>query len=171
MTAPQPHPCQACNLCCDGTLFRESKITPGEYPALAERFELYPLDDTFAFAIPCRYSTSQGCACYAERPKYCRTFRCAALIAFQDGGLDRTDLEQRIADAVTARDRVLALAGPGLSLAEIRAAQADPGKAAAEPELHLALGVLEMLLKRHFCTPEMLAQQVSPRSGSGRPVP
>lgn len=158
-------------MCCDGTLFRESKITPGEYPALSERFELYPLDDTYAFAIPCRYSTKQGCACYAERPKYCRTFRCSALIAFEEDELGLADLNQRIADAVAARDRVLALAGSGISLAEIRADHSDPGKAAAVPELHLALGVLEMLLRRHFCTPEMLAQSLSPRSGSGRPVP
>jgi uncharacterized protein len=164
------HHCQTCNLCCDGTLFSEAWIEVGEREALAAKFDLIRSDGKLAFAQPCPQSTPNGCACYRERPQVCRAYRCTALNAFEAGSIDRATLIARIASARAALTAVHELAEAGASLKSIRAEQSKPGAAEANPALHMALGVLELLLDRHFREPGVRAMQVNPRSESGPPA-
>lgn len=164
------HPCQSCNLCCDGTLFNEVWVSEDEGAVLQDRFQLVRAAGKLGFAQPCPHSKPTGCACYRERPLVCREFRCTALAAYDHGDIDQATLTARIAAARDALTKVLCLAEAGANLQQVRAAQTQPGGAETNPALHLALGVLELLLDRHFREPGTRAMQINPRSGSGQPT-
>jgi Fe-S-cluster containining protein len=77
--------CQACGLCCDGSLFGRAALEPAERAA-ARKNRLRVLDDARGFEQPCSalaaVETAAGavprrsCSIYAERPVSCRRFTC-----------------------------------------------------------------------------------------------
>jgi Fe-S-cluster containining protein len=106
--------CLACGLCCDGTLFADVELQPGDS---AERLrslgqKLRRGKDSAGnsvqkFAQPC---TALGpdcrCALYAERPARCREFDCALLRSVQAGELTPEAALRRIRHARKQRDAV-----------------------------------------------------------------
>jgi hypothetical protein len=75
--------CQACGLCCDGSLFGRAALEPGERAA-ALKNRLRVLDNGSGFEQPCSalapvesaHSARRYCAVYDERPLSCRRFTC-----------------------------------------------------------------------------------------------
>jgi hypothetical protein len=90
--------CQACGLCCDGSLFSRAPLRPDEAAP--------PLATIVATVYGARYLTQPctalgplGCGCYAERPLACRGFECLLLTALAAD-------EVSLADALSVVDRV-----------------------------------------------------------------
>ena len=71
--------CLHCGLCCNGVIFADVRLQPGDDPDRLRQLGL-PLTrsrNRFQFTQPC--SALAGCVCsvYPERPAYCRHFECA----------------------------------------------------------------------------------------------
>ncbi|MFA6545063.1 MAG: YkgJ family cysteine cluster protein [Limisphaerales bacterium] len=84
--------CLHCGLCCDGTLFRDVELQPGDD---AEKLRALGLPvtrcrreeaDHFKFPQPCRALCADlRCRVYADRPARCRQFECALFKAVAGG--------------------------------------------------------------------------------------
>lgn len=74
--------CQACGLCCDGSLFGRVPLLPSEVAA-ARKHRLLVLPSERAMEQPCPALVDDGgsrtCAAYDDRPAACRAFDCALL--------------------------------------------------------------------------------------------
>jgi hypothetical protein len=74
--------CLACGLCCDGSLFDNVRLGPGDDPARLKTLGL-PVFLSRArtpvalFRQPCAaLCTDRSCRVYADRPQQCRSFEC-----------------------------------------------------------------------------------------------
>ena len=106
--------CLACGLCCDGTLFADVELQPGDS---AERLRALGQklrrgkdaegNPVHKFAQPCpALGTDCRCAFYAERPARCREFDCALLVSMQAGKISVETALRRIREARKQRDTV-----------------------------------------------------------------
>lgn len=84
--------CLHCGLCCDGTLFRDVELQPGDDVEKLRALAL-PLHsrrpeeaDSLKFPQPCSALCSDlKCRVYADRPSRCREFECALFNAVAVG--------------------------------------------------------------------------------------
>ncbi|MGD0259941.1 MAG: YkgJ family cysteine cluster protein [Verrucomicrobiota bacterium] len=99
--------CPACGLCCNGVIFANIALRPGDdaarlrslgLPVCAPRSKLRPPH----LAQPCAAFDGRGCRVYADRPQYCREFECVLLKSVQAG---RTEPAPALRIIRTARDR------------------------------------------------------------------
>ena len=101
--------CLACGLCCNGVIFADVKLQPGDDPAKLQSLGL-PLSfgsrqsqeakssssippsalRTPHFTQPCTAHDGCHCGIYPDRPRYCREFECKLLKSVQ-AGLTRSD--------------------------------------------------------------------------------
>jgi hypothetical protein len=82
--------CPQCNLCCNGVLFADVKLTPddraGDLKALG--LPVRRRGACGSFAQPCAALAADGCCrVYASRPAMCRRFECGVLQEVQTGRL------------------------------------------------------------------------------------
>lgn len=106
--------CLACGLCCDGTLFADVELQPGdsaerlrELGQKLRRGKDAEGNPVHKFAQPCpALGADCRCAFYAERPARCRDFDCALLRAVQAGTLPVATALRRIREARKQRDAV-----------------------------------------------------------------
>jgi hypothetical protein len=112
--------CLTCGLCCNGGLFADVKLQPGDNPAQlrALGLPLTPLRKSASgaaapeaghrlrFAQPC--AALDGCRCrlYPDRPHYCREFECLLLQSVQTGRTEKAAALRIIRTAVQRADRV-----------------------------------------------------------------
>lgn len=83
--------CQACGLCCDGSLFVAVPLEPDEsVPGGAA-------DGAGRLVQPCAFHAGT-CGIYAGRPEGCRAFTCRVFAAVAEGRRDRAWAEARIDD-------------------------------------------------------------------------
>ncbi len=95
--------CQACGLCCDGTLFTRVPLTVDEVvPAVKLNVITTP---TNARYVPQRCAALNGTVCqvYAERPLACRRYECLLFAALREG-------EASLAEALEVVRRAQSLA-------------------------------------------------------------
>jgi Fe-S-cluster containining protein len=106
--------CLACGLCCDGTLFADVELRPGDSPAEL-RESGFPLrrgkdsegQSVQKFSQPCSALGSDcRCAVYAGRPARCREFDCDLLRAVQAGERTADSALRRIRETRRQRDAV-----------------------------------------------------------------
>ena len=79
--------CPQCALCCNGVLFADVRLQPGDDAARLAELGL-PLKKRGAitrFIQPCSCLEGKLCGIYAERPGRCRTFECRLLQRTQAG--------------------------------------------------------------------------------------
>jgi hypothetical protein len=69
--------CLECGLCCNGVLFGDVKLQPGDDPTRLRALGL-PVRNR-AFRQPCMQWQDCRCAIYSERPAHCRKFECLLL--------------------------------------------------------------------------------------------
>ena len=101
--------CLACGLCCNGVLFKDVELQPGDDAARLKSVGL-PVRNPSSpqrppkFAQPC-VALGADCRCriYAERPARCRDFECALFKAVVEG---RTDTAAALRLVRAARRRV-----------------------------------------------------------------
>ncbi len=169
--------CLACGLCCDGTLFADVELQPGdsgdrlrELGQKLRRGKDAEGNPVHKFAQPCpALGADCRCAFYAERPARCREFDCALLSSVQAGKLSPDTALRRIREARKQRDavrRALVKLGDrdlskplskrfqrtkrALEAGEIPAGTAWEEAAETFGELTLAVSQLQFTLSREF---------------------
>lgn len=129
MNPPLPEQlCLSCGLCCDGTLFRDVELQPGDDAAKLRALGL-PIPRSARrvprFAQPCAALCADlRCRVYADRPARCRQFECAVFKAVASGEVEppaalKTIRQTRqMAEKVRRLLRELGDAGEGTALAK-----------------------------------------------------
>jgi uncharacterized protein len=99
--------CLACGLCCNGAIFANLQLQPGDdvgrlrllgLPVMPARGLRQPPH----LSQPCAALEGSRCRIYAERPTYCRQFECVLLKSVQAG---RTKPAEAFRIVGAARDR------------------------------------------------------------------
>ncbi len=100
--------CLSCGLCCDGTLFDNVQLGPGDDAKKLKALGL-PVTDTRTkppislFAQPCAaLCADRTCGRYADRPGQCRSFECAV---FKDAEAGRIEFGAALRLVKQARKR------------------------------------------------------------------
>lgn len=162
--------CLECGLCCNGVIFANGQLQPGDDAARLRELGLKLLGNPKSeignrkFAQPC--AAFDGCRCqiYAERPQYCRAFECALLKKFKagkvtaDAALRTIRLARRRADKVGKLLRELGDANEGAALSirfrkmqrRAETGALDDESADRFGELTLAMQDLNFLLSESF---------------------
>lgn len=76
--------CQACALCCDGTLFTRVPLAADDVAPPEVRAVVTPTGGRY-LPQPCAALDGTRCTVYAQRPTACRRFECLLLAALRDG--------------------------------------------------------------------------------------
>src|SRR5256714_7338905 len=115
--------CLECGLCCNGVIFANVRLQPGDDPSRLKSLGL-PISTphsarpvatphsalrTVHFNQPC--AALDGCRCriYADRPTYCRQFDCLLLKSVREGRTATADALDTILDARRKMESVLRL--------------------------------------------------------------
>jgi uncharacterized protein len=80
--------CLACGICCNGVLFRDVALRPGDDAGQLESLglALSRLKTKTRFQQPCSaLGPLNRCRIYGQRPEHCRTFQCALFQAVAGG--------------------------------------------------------------------------------------
>lgn len=101
--------CLSCGLCCNGVIFADVKLSPGEQAAAllslgmpllrAKATKSVPSARRWRFLQPC--SAFDGCRCriYAVRPNHCRHFECLLLKKYLIGSITKSSARRMIGSA------------------------------------------------------------------------
>ncbi len=110
--SPAEKLCLACGLCCDGTLFDNVQLKPGDDP---KRLRAGGLPVTVSrgrepvarFPQPCAaLCQDRTCRLYADRPEQCRTYECKVYQGMQAGRLTPAAALRIVTNARRQADRV-----------------------------------------------------------------
>ena len=109
---PSEQLCLACGLCCDGTLFDNVRLEPGDDAARLKALGL-PVkvsrgrEPVARFPQPCAaLCADRTCRVYADRPRQCRTYECMVYQEAVAGRLDYPAALRRVKNARRQADRV-----------------------------------------------------------------
>jgi len=86
--------CTRCGLCCNGALFADVKLNPGERAPVARALAAAVAKPARArrplarLVQPCAAFDGRLCRIYADRPSHCHNFVCALLGQVRGGGTD-----------------------------------------------------------------------------------
>jgi Fe-S-cluster containining protein len=99
--------CQACGHCCNGVIFANLALKPGDDAARLRSLGLPVCNSHSALrpphlAQPCAAFNGCGCRIYLDRPQYCRQFECVLLKSVNAG---RTEPAAALRIVRTARER------------------------------------------------------------------
>ncbi len=104
--------CLACGLCCDGTLFDNVRLEPGDYPPRLKSLGL-PVtlsrgkEPVARFPQPCAaLCQDRTCRLYAHRPHQCRTYECMVFKSLQSGSRKPATAMRIVTNARRQADRV-----------------------------------------------------------------
>jgi hypothetical protein len=119
--------CLECGLCCNGVIFADVQLQPGDLPdrlrelglkLLARAKKAKPPPSAESAPAQAQYRFTQPCAAfdgccrvYADRPHYCRAFECALLKSLQAGRIERSKAQRVIQTALRRADKVRKLLG------------------------------------------------------------
>jgi hypothetical protein len=106
--------CLECGLCCNGVIFANVQLQPGDNAARLKSLGLAisnPTSKTGAqkFNQPC--TAFDGCRCeiYSDRPKYCRQFECLLLKSVKAGDTSLPEASKVIRSALRRVKKVKSL--------------------------------------------------------------
>lgn len=157
--------CMECALCCNGVLFKDVELQPGDNAGLLKAHGL-PLNESRRLKFPQPCAALSGCSClvYGARPVRCREFECMLLRAVVSGQKEATAALRTIRETQKRADKVrrlLRALGDGdearaLSLRfrrtkrRLEAAPLTETEADAYGELTLAVHDLNLTLQAEF---------------------
>jgi hypothetical protein len=99
--------CPQCALCCNGVLFKDVELQPGDDAATLKRLGLaFAKSPKLKFPQPCAALECCKCRIYAERPARCREFECALLKSVGAGETETPMALRAIRDAQKRAERV-----------------------------------------------------------------
>ena len=156
---PEQTLCLSCGLCCDGVIFADVRLQPGEAPGHG-KWQI----KNGKLKQPCPALCEGRCQVYADRPRYCREFECALLKKVKAGQLEAGPALRLIKKARRHSEKVLRLlrelgcADETLSLAKrfrrmhrrLETEPIDAQTADLFGQLTLAVHELNLLLSRKF---------------------
>jgi Fe-S-cluster containining protein len=93
--------CLKCGLCCNGVIFADGQLQPGDDAARLKACGLRFKKDG-KFRQPCVAFDGSHCAAYQDRPKYCREFEC---LVFKDAQAGRIEIRAALRVIRNARRR------------------------------------------------------------------
>jgi len=99
--------CLECGFCCNGVIFADVKLQPGEDAARLRSLGL-PLSGR-RFRPPCAAWKDCRCQIYDERPGYCRAFDCLLLKSLQAGRVEYSEALRIVSSTKRNVQRVLRL--------------------------------------------------------------
>jgi Fe-S-cluster containining protein len=161
--------CLSCGLCCNGTIFANVKLQPGDDAARLRDLGLRisiprSASPTAQFTQPC--AALEGCRCriYDQRPRYCREFECVLLKSVKAGELkpaaalriigvakQRSDKVRELLRDLGETDEQATLAARFRRTAKrLQQADLDQEKAGKYGQLTLAVHELNYLLSENF---------------------
>jgi len=145
--------CQACGICCNGTLFSYVDITQKEAQTLKSTpLKIYPnKKGKPSFGQSCRALSGTSCSIYDKRPYVCRTYLCALTRNVLNG---RTDLKSAL-DIVSDMKTKSAWLLKNLPTDMLRKQTDLPGKKQYSVESVLALWQINKNEKQKSDSPEM----------------
>lgn len=93
--------CQACGLCCDGSLFPTVRLHPGDSPPGLKQlgFRIQHKKRYDFFDQPCVAFKKSCCSIYKERPVRCRAFQCQQLKRLALGETTEENVLKKIKEA------------------------------------------------------------------------
>jgi hypothetical protein len=93
--------CPSCGLCCNGVLFGDVELQPGDdaQRLAAEGLTVLRRKGKQIFNQPCACLVGGLCGIYKDRPVRCRTFDCRTLIRLQDGKVSLAQAQKTVASA------------------------------------------------------------------------
>lgn len=143
--------CAACGACCDGTIFSEGRLMPGEGEGLEGRLDKRRVG---LFLLPCpSHSQRTGCGVYGSRPSACRTYRCKLHRELGEGraiaidALGRVERIHQLSTTIAARLPAGA-AGDLWSRLAASVGVTAAGIARVDPQLALDVAELALRLRR-----------------------
>jgi uncharacterized protein len=100
--------CPKCGLCCNGVLFADVRLQPGDSARrlIELGLSLKKKAGRPAFPQPCACFDGTLCRIYAERPAYCRAFECGLLKRIQNGEMNADAALRKISGAKRLADKV-----------------------------------------------------------------
>ncbi len=157
--------CPHCGLCCNGVLFANVELQPGEDAErlIALGLALKNKGMKRSFVQPCRCFDGKLCRIYDDRPQRCRAFECGLLKRVESGEMEVQPALKKIAEAQGLADKVrlllrqlgqrdehLALTKRYAQITSQPIDLSDEGAAEARSELMLAVNDLMHTLQRDF---------------------
>jgi Fe-S-cluster containining protein len=97
--------CLECGLCCNGVLFDQVRLQPGDRVKPLEAMGLKVKKRQF-FPQPCQALCGTRCTIYGNRPVRCREFACRQFQLVAEGRLAVSQASQKIAGAKDLAARV-----------------------------------------------------------------
>ncbi|MFT3713889.1 MAG: YkgJ family cysteine cluster protein [Archangium sp.] len=138
--------CLTCGLCCDGTLFKDVALQPGEAERIRSRTRINEdgtrlLQGCSALAGDCR------CGVYEDRPLTCRRYRCAVLRALEKNECTSEEAHGAIAEVIELRAELAARMKlePRAVLPHIRATEGATVPEDAKPMLERLVRKLALM--------------------------
>ncbi len=103
--------CPACGMCCNGVLFGDVALRPGDNARrlAAAGLTLFRKGRQRCFSQPCACFDGRECCIYDERPQRCASFECRLLQRVQSGQKSTTAALRVIAQTRRCVERIRAL--------------------------------------------------------------
>ena len=100
--------CLECGLCCDGTLFQDVRLRPGETPGplKARGLPLVRRQKQYGFDQPCPALRGLRCEVYAIRPGHCQAFECLLFQSARCGEITLSSARSRIRTTLNQLERI-----------------------------------------------------------------
>lgn len=157
--------CPQCAMCCNGVLFKDVELQPGDDAAKLRQLGLpFARSRKLKFPQPCAALGGCRCQIYSDRPARCRDFECALLKSVAAGETSVIEALKVIRDAHQRAEKVRRLlracgdANEWLALSlrfkrtkhRLESSPFDEGAGDTFGELTLAVHDLNLLLREKF---------------------
>ena len=149
--------CQACGMCCDGTMFQIVRMQPGDVPAELGRLGLKMRcrDGEFFMEQPCSALRERCCTVYEKRPTRCRLFNCQQLRRVESRAATESAAMAMITETVGLVEQVKrlivqnGLREDGQALMDrFERVMATPVNESLEPEMAVVRADLEVAMRK-----------------------
>jgi Fe-S-cluster containining protein len=104
--------CLECGLCCNGVIFADVRLEPGDEANRLQSLGLplppdrKPQIANRKFSQPCPVFDGCRCRIYADRPGYCREFECLLLKSVQAGRIEASAARRIVRAALQRAEKV-----------------------------------------------------------------
>ena len=92
--------CIGCGMCCDGTLYGNTRVKEQDEEAVAAaKLNVVEVNGKRVFLQPCPHFSCGKCGIYEKRPPVCQGYRCDLLQSLEEGRITEAEAREKIARA------------------------------------------------------------------------